>query len=226
MVFPWFSHPCGPQVGPMLAYVGSFWSMLPWVESKLAQVDPSWPKLAPSEPQVGSKLAPCRPMLVQVGTKLAPSWPQVGPCWPKLIQVSPNWPHVGPKMPPSWPMLAHVGPKLAPAKSVWAVDSNPWRDAITNHISRMAITNHISRMAITNHISSTTILLLATFGLFQFGASVELSRHVLSFKTIYSNVPPRCSSWCFFLVASSFSCIARRHSSKYVVKYIQRKQQR
>ena len=35
---------------------------------------------------------------------------------------------------------------------------------------------------------------LRPLGLFQFGASVELSRHVLSFKTIYSNVPPRCSS--------------------------------
>ena len=31
-------------------------------------------------------------------------------------------------------------------------------------------------------------------GWFPCGASVELSRHVLSFKTIYSNVPPRCSS--------------------------------
>ena len=30
--------------------------------------------------------------------------------------------------------------------------------------------------------------------LFPLGASVELSRHVLSFKTICSNVPPRCSS--------------------------------
>ena len=35
---------------------------------------------------------------------------------------------------------------------------------------------------------------LRPLGLFQFGASVELSRHVLSFKTIYSNVPPGCSS--------------------------------
>ena len=33
---------------------------------------------------------------------------------------------------------------------------------------------------------------LRPLGLFQFGASVELSRQVLSFKTIYSIVPSRC----------------------------------
>ena len=36
------------------------------------QVGPSWPKFVSSWPQVSSKLAPCWPMLAQVGPKLAP----------------------------------------------------------------------------------------------------------------------------------------------------------
>ena len=67
----------------------------------LAHVGPSWP-------QVGPKLAPCWPMLAQVGPswpKLAQVGPKVGPSWPKLV---PRWPQVG----PCWLMLApssHAG---------------------------------------------------------------------------------------------------------------------
>ena len=67
--------------------------MLAEVDSKLAQVGPSWPQASPN---------------------LAPTWPHVGPCWPKL---APSWLQVGPKLAhvgPSWSKLAQIGPKLAP----------------------------------------------------------------------------------------------------------------
>ena len=51
---------------------------------------PRWPKLAPSRPQGGDKLAQVGPIWVQVG----PYWPQVGPSWP---QVGPSLPQVDPK---------------------------------------------------------------------------------------------------------------------------------
>ena len=128
--------------------------MLAEVGLKLAQVGPSWPKWAPTEPQVGSKLAPCWPILGQVGPKLAPSWPHVGPMlahadpsWSEMTQVGPKlaqrWPQVG----PSWLMLApnwlHDGPfpelsqRLGPLKGVpkgypfkaKAFQNCPWRFA-------------------------------------------------------------------------------------------------
>ena len=99
--------------------------MLASVGPKLARVGPSWPTLAPSKPQVGPKLAPCWPMLAQVGAKLAPSWPQVGPklahvgpSWSKLAQIGPKlalrWPQAG----PCWPMLAPSEPHDGPSSKV------------------------------------------------------------------------------------------------------------
>ena len=82
----------------------------------MPQVVPSCPKLVPSDPQLGPKLAPCWPMLAQVGTKLAPSWPQVGP---KLAHVGPSWSklaQVGPKLAPRWPQAGPCWPMLAPSE--------------------------------------------------------------------------------------------------------------
>ena len=58
------------------------------------------PNLAPTRPQVGSKLAP----------KLAqnPTWPNLAPTWPNL---APTWPQLGPNLAPTWPQL---GSNLAP----------------------------------------------------------------------------------------------------------------
>ena len=85
-----------------------------------------------------------------------------------------------------------------------------------------AITKNISRTAITNHISSTTILLLATFGI----VPIWCFCRVVSpgpffqndlFKRSFASFRAGSSLLKFHLI----SCIARRHSSKYMVKYIQ-----
>ena len=89
-----------------------------------------------------------------------------------------------------------------------------------------AITKNISRTAITNHISSTTILLLATFGI----VPIWCFCRVVSPGPFFQNDLFK-RSFALFRAGSSLlkfhliSCIARRHSSKYMVKYIQQKQQ-
>ena len=77
--------------------------MLAEVDSKAAQVDPRWPKLAPSEPQLGPNLAPCWPML-------APSEPHDGPS----SKVSPRLAKVFTKALPLRPRLSQMSTKALP----------------------------------------------------------------------------------------------------------------
>ena len=97
----------------MSAYVGPCWSKLALNWHKVVHVGPTWfqvsPNLAPTWPNVGPCWVKLVPSWSQVGPKLVPSWLHVGPCWPELVQTGP----IGSKMPPSGPMLVHVGPKLA-----------------------------------------------------------------------------------------------------------------
>ena len=78
MISPSMVASSWPQVSPR-------WLVLAHAGQECPQIAFSCPKLAPSEPQVGPKFAPCWPLLCQFGSKLVPSWLQVGPCWPKLV---------------------------------------------------------------------------------------------------------------------------------------------
>lgn len=91
--------------------------------SKMAQVDPSWPRWTQDSLKGG-----------HVGSKLARSWLQVGPSWPKLAQdrpkLAPNWPQFRPsctQVGSSWLKVPPVNPKLAPRCSQWwrKKDLNP-----------------------------------------------------------------------------------------------------
>ena len=204
--------------------------MLAQVGPKLAQVCPSWSKLAPSEPPVGSNLAPCWPMLGQVGPKLAPSWLQVGP---KVVHVgpgrsklaqdhpklAPRWPQVGPcwlMLTPSWPHdspSSKVSPRLAKASTKALPPQGSLGGPVKICLSRAGSPCAASSM---NHDDS--------FWSFHSGSFGHLFHPIVSTKknypTIHQVVPLRC----FVLEASSLSCIARRHSSTYMIKYMQEQQ--
>ena len=167
-------------------------------------------------------------MLAQVGTKLTPSWPQVGPCWPDLVQVGPIWPQVGSKMAPSRPMLTpsepHDGPssKVSPRLAKVATKALPLRPGFPK-MSTKALPQAFRRLMAR---SGCSILLLSISHIV---SSRHFSPRALSWQVFQNDLFKRSSQVVpvggSFLKSHSFSCIVRRHSSKYMVKYIQQKQQ-
>ena len=83
------------------------------------------PNLAPTWPQVGSKLAP---KLAQNPTwpNLAPTWPNLAPSWP---QLGPSWTDVRANLAPTWVQNpTQIGPKSIqePEDGLQTSPRRPW----------------------------------------------------------------------------------------------------
>ena len=152
-------------------------------------------------------MTPSWPHLAQVDPKLVPRWPQVGPCWLMLV---PSWLHDGPS------------PKVSPRLAKASTKALPLRPGFSK-MSTKALPQAFRRLIVR---SGCSILLLSILKVVSFWCFFQLA---LSWQVFQNDLFKRSSQ--VVLVGSCilkfhlFSCIARRHSSKYIMKYIQQKQQ-
>ena len=131
--------------------------------------------------------------------------PHVGPSAPQVgSKLVPSWPQVGPKLAhvgPSWPNLAQVGPKWAPrwlqVGSSWLMLAPSWpRDGPSFKVSPRLAKASTKALPPSRRVQQC------------------LSKRFI--QTFLLGVSFR---W-YLLAVSSFSCIARRHSSIYIYIYI------
>ena len=152
-------------------------------------------------------VGPSWPKLAQVGPKLAPRWLQVGPCW---LMLAPSWPHDGPS-PQVWRRLAKATTKALPLRPGFSKMSTK---ALPQAFRRLIVRSGCS-------ILSLSILKVVSFRCF---FQLALSRQVFQNDLFKRSSQMVLVGWSP-LKFHPFSCIARRHSSKYIVEYIQQKQQ-
>ena len=163
------------------------------------QVGPSWPKMGPGGPQVGPMLAHVGPCWAQVGPKLAPNLPMLA----QIGQVGASWCQVGSKLALIWPQVGSCWPQVGPIMAhlprccQMSMKALPVRDGLSK----------VSTKALPPRVWLPAAMFCGTGSSFRFrsdvmfrvDASSRSSRHAVSFKTIYSNVPRRC----FLLVVLS-----------------------